>query len=451
MPGNERPHSSAERTTPTTPARTCVPPHTGQTQSRVVRAHHRHTSAPPSDPPRSADPPGSPDPVSSRGPAQRPHRSPWRQRRHCRAVAYPPRGTDTSTGPLSRASAATRWAARGTRAWTSRGSAGSGTTIRGAPARRRALSGEMSFSRPVRTHAWVRTDRDRDISARAAPVASALSRATMALSQPGECGSTWPSSPSSHTSSSPGRATGAKTAERVPTATRARPVRTRRNSRQRADGPRPWCRTARPEGSSRPALSTAAHASTAFTSGSTTTTSRPEATTARTATRTVGHGSTSRGSRTAVRGPWPAAARRRKASPPTHADHPPAAEPTGTSPGTSPGTPPGTSPGTSPAAPPDVSTGSATRVLSAVAWRGGTAERSTSTRVPAVASATTRARAATSAVSGGTGVTTRRTGRSPVSGPSVTASTQPSSARPAKGTCTRAPATAPSTSAGGTA
>ena len=90
--------------------------------------------------------------------------------------------------------------------------------------------------------------------------------------------------------------------------------------------------------------------------------------------------------------------------------------------------------------------------FSTVACRGGTASRSTSERVPAYLAATAPVSAATSGVSTGSALTTRRNGCSrPVC--SVVAArsmTNPSTSWPAKRTFTRTPGWASSAIVAGT-
>ena len=90
--------------------------------------------------------------------------------------------------------------------------------------------------------------------------------------------------------------------------------------------------------------------------------------------------------------------------------------------------------------------------FSVVAWRCGTASRSTSERVPAYLSASAPARVAICGCRTGSGLTTRRNGASrPVwSLSAARASTKPSTSCPAKRTFTRAPGTAVSAIATGT-
>jgi hypothetical protein len=91
--------------------------------------------------------------------------------------------------------------------------------------------------------------------------------------------------------------------------------------------------------------------------------------------------------------------------------------------------------------------------FSVAAWRGGTASRSTSERVPAYRSASTPASSATGPWRTGSGLTTRWIGVSvPVCSLSAARPrTNPSSDFPAKRTLTRAPGTAVSAIEPGTA
>jgi hypothetical protein len=91
--------------------------------------------------------------------------------------------------------------------------------------------------------------------------------------------------------------------------------------------------------------------------------------------------------------------------------------------------------------------------FSVVAWRGGTASRSTSDRTPAYRSATSATSAATVGASTGSGLTTRRSGASTPAWSLAAArpTTNPSTSWPAKRTLTRTPGWAASAIVAGTA
>ncbi len=307
----------------------------------------------------------------------------WRTR--CGA---PRRGPARSRRP----SAATRWAWRGTRAWASSGSAGSGTTACGAPARRRARSGAMSLTRPARTSCWVRTERARDSRARPAPARSRAQQRHQAAVPAGRVRLDVPVVPV------------------VPDQHQTRAGHRGEHGGPRADGdPRP----PGPQRGGTPASAPRARARGGAGPGWRGRPGRPRgpprtprrrrrrAGPRRRPGRRPGRPGRRRGRPTTGR--RPAAAGRRPAGPapprcaagtPRPRRRPPHRARGGQAP-----PPPGArrrpgrdgGPEVRPAAPAPASS-----AFSAAACRGGTAERRTSTRVPAVASATARARPATS-------------------------------------------------------